>query len=63
MTKDTYSEITRDNFGTSTVIALLKSNALSHKEALRLLEEATHVIVSLRQHNRSILSEIKKCQS
>ena len=47
--KNIYSEITRNNFETSTVIALLKSNALSHKEALRLLEEAIHVIIQLRK--------------
>jgi len=46
--KDTYPEVNRNSFGTSTVYALLKSDALSKKEALRLLEEACHVIIRLR---------------
>ena len=50
--------IDRNDFGTSTVYALLKSGTMNHKEALRLLEEAVHVIVLLRQRNDAIREAI-----
>jgi len=57
--RDTYAEINRNNFGTSTVFALLKSNALSKAEALRLLEEATHVIAWLRDEQNQTKQALK----
>ena len=47
--KNTYSKVNRNDFGTSTVMALIKSNSLNKAEALRLLEEAVHVIICLRK--------------
>ena len=50
--------IDRNSFGTSSVFALIKSNSLDLKEALRLLEEAIHVIILLRQQKDTILETI-----
>jgi len=46
---DDWKDINRNDFGTSTVRALIQSNSLNKTEALYLLEEALHVIISLRQ--------------
>ncbi len=55
--------INRTNFGTSTVIGLLKSNSITYKESLRLLEEACHVIIELRERRDSILKTIAVIQN
>ena len=60
MKENIYPEINRDSFGTSTVIALLKSNALNKQEALRLLEEAIHVIIRLRTTLRECNAKTKE---